>query len=102
MRGYYPGEKEPDPEPSGAPEKNQLDGGMSTRRFDWIAGILLGILLGLAVISAFLVFGSENTIDAPSISGVDTGKPAQEAPAAPEAPAAAPEAPAAPPAHWSR
>jgi hypothetical protein len=32
-------------------------------------GILLGILLGIAVILLFLFLGSRNTIDEPSLSG---------------------------------
>jgi hypothetical protein len=47
------------------------------RRSGWpdrIAGVLLGILLGIAVVTAFVFLGSETTIDAPRISGVDTGK----------------------------
>ena len=51
-----------------------------SRRLDWVVGIVLGIVLGLAVITAFLVFSSEDTIDAPS---VDDGQPAREAPAVP-------------------
>jgi hypothetical protein len=38
-------------------------------------GIGLGILLGIGVVVVFVFFGSEGTIDAPRISGVDTGKP---------------------------
>lgn len=39
-------------------------------------GIVVGLVLGLAVVAAFVFLGSEGTIDAPRISGVDTGKPA--------------------------
>lgn len=46
------------------------------RRLDLAVGITLGALIGVAVIVAFVFFGSEGTIDAPQISGVDTGKPA--------------------------
>ena len=46
------------------------------RRLDLAVGITLGALIGVAVIVAFVFFGSEGTIDAPRISGVDTGKPA--------------------------
>lgn len=49
------------------------------RWVDWAVGILLGVALGVAVVAAFVFLGSENTIDAPSIQGVDTGLPAQEA-----------------------
>ncbi len=39
------------------------------RRIDWVIGIVLGIVLGIGVVVGFLVLGSENTIDAPNISG---------------------------------
>jgi hypothetical protein len=52
---------------------------MSRRRVDLLIGVLVGIVLGLAVISAFVFLGSEGSIDAPRISGVETGKPTQEA-----------------------
>jgi hypothetical protein len=45
------------------------------RRIDLALGIVVGLALGIAVIVAFVFFGSEGTIDAPRISGVDTGKP---------------------------
>jgi hypothetical protein len=48
----------------------------NTRRIDLALGIALGIVLGLCVITAFVFFGSEGTVDAPRISGADTGKPA--------------------------
>ena len=38
-------------------------------------GIVVGLVLGLAVVAAFVFLGSEGTIDAPRISGVNTGKP---------------------------
>ncbi|MEK6277769.1 MAG: hypothetical protein AABM29_07145 [Actinomycetota bacterium] len=46
------------------------------RRSRWpdrILGVLLGILLGLGVVTTFVFLGSEETIDAPRISGVDSG-----------------------------
>ncbi len=43
--------------------------------FDYVLGVGLGIVLGIAVIAGFVFLGSEGTIDAPRISGVDTGKP---------------------------
>jgi len=55
------------------------------RRLDLILGILLGIVFGLAVLSAFVFLGSEGTIDAPRISGVDSGKPAPAQQSEPEA-----------------
>jgi hypothetical protein len=45
------------------------------RRLDLGIGIGLGILLGVGVIVVFVFVGSEGTIDAPRITGVDTGKP---------------------------
>jgi hypothetical protein len=45
------------------------------RRFDLVLGILLGIVLGVAVVFVFVFLGSEGSIDAPRIKGVDTGKP---------------------------
>ena len=46
-------------------------------RIDLAIGIVLGVVLGIGVISAFLFLGSEGSIDAPRISGVNAGKPAQ-------------------------
>jgi hypothetical protein len=37
--------------------------------------VVLGVLLGLAVIVVFVFKGSEGTIDAPRISGINTGQP---------------------------
>jgi hypothetical protein len=53
------------------------------RRADRTIGIALGIVLGLAIVIAFVFFGSEDTIDAPSLSG-EGGQPAQTAPAEPQ------------------
>jgi hypothetical protein len=39
---------------------------------DRVIGIFLGILLGIAVILAFLFIGSRSTIDEPSLSGGTT------------------------------
>jgi hypothetical protein len=49
------------------------------RRFDWVLGIVIGIVLGLAVAAGFVFIGSEDTVDAPRIHGIDTGKPAPAA-----------------------
>jgi uncharacterized membrane protein YagU involved in acid resistance len=49
------------------------------RRLELALAIFLGIVLGLAVVSAFVFLGSEGSIDAPRIHGVDTGKPAPQA-----------------------
>jgi len=49
-----------------------------SRRSRWLdttVGVVLGIVLGIAVIVGFVFYGSEGTIDAPRISGVNTGKP---------------------------
>jgi len=43
------------------------------RARDRAIGIVLGILLGLAVIILFLFLGSRSTIDTPDISGTDIG-----------------------------
>ena len=51
------------------------------RRLDLAVGIALGIALGIAVVIGFVFYGSEGTVDAPRISGVDTGKPAPARPA---------------------
>jgi len=53
-------------------------------RLETLLAILVGVVLGLAIVSAFVFAGSEGSIDAPRISGVDTGKPAGSEPAAPE------------------
>ncbi|MGH2963751.1 MAG: hypothetical protein ACRDL3_16385 [Solirubrobacterales bacterium] len=37
------------------------------RHSDRIIGIVLGLLLGLAIVIIFVFFGSQDTIDAPSI-----------------------------------
>ena len=44
-----------------------------SRWLERIVGVLLGLLLGLAVIVVFVFKGSEDTIDAPRISGIDSG-----------------------------
>lgn len=54
---------------------------MSERRVDLLIGIPLGIVLGIAILAAFLFVGSEETIDAARISGVDSGVPAKVRPA---------------------
>jgi hypothetical protein len=54
-----------------------------SRWLDRIIGVGLGIVLGLAVVVVFVFFGSEGTIDAPRISGVDTGKPGGPPPGGP-------------------
>ena len=59
---------------------------------DRIVGIVLGVLLGLAVIVLFLFLGSRNTIDEPSLSGGATTQ-TQTQPAAPPAKVSKPKAP---------
>jgi len=39
----------------------------AAKRRDRVIGVLLGILLGIAVVVIFVFYGSEQTIDAPSI-----------------------------------
>jgi hypothetical protein len=56
---------------------------VNRRHLDLLIGILVGIALGLAVVSAFVFLGSEGSIDAPRISGVDTGKPGLQTEAEP-------------------
>jgi uncharacterized membrane protein required for colicin V production len=53
---------------------------MRGRSWDRAIGILLGIVLGIAVIILFLFLGSRNTIDEPSLSGQATQTQIQEAP----------------------
>jgi hypothetical protein len=45
------------------------------RWLDRIIGIFLGLLLGIGVVAVFVFKGSEGTIDAPRISGIDSGQP---------------------------
>jgi hypothetical protein len=52
----------------------------ASRRRRWVdlaLGVALGLALGIAIVAAFVFLGSEGSVDAPRISGVDTGKPAQ-------------------------
>jgi hypothetical protein len=57
---------------------------MKTR--DRVIGIVLGILLGLGIVTAFVFLGSESTIDSPGVSGsvptqtVPRPKPPKKAP----------------------
>ncbi len=59
------------PSPEGSDEGGQTapKPGRRGRRLDWAVGILLGIALGIAVVIGFLVYGSEETIDAPNVNG---------------------------------
>ncbi|MGH2992775.1 MAG: hypothetical protein ACRDL1_04485 [Solirubrobacterales bacterium] len=45
------------------------------RHRDRIIGVVLGILLGIAVVIIFVFYGSQDTIDAPSID--ENGPPAE-------------------------
>ncbi|HEX3734299.1 MAG TPA: hypothetical protein VHU86_04020 [Solirubrobacterales bacterium] len=62
------------PGPVGMPPKPQRRRPRHRRR-DLVLGILVGIVLGLGIVAAFVFLGSEGTVDAPRISGVDSGKP---------------------------
>jgi ABC-type Mn2+/Zn2+ transport system permease subunit len=53
--------------------------GRGARGSDRAIGILLGIVLGIAVILLFLFLGSRNTIDEPSLSGGATQTQTQPA-----------------------
>jgi len=46
-----------------------------SRWLDRIIGVVVGLVLGIGVIVVFVFKGSEGTIDAPRISGIDTGQP---------------------------
>jgi ABC-type Mn2+/Zn2+ transport system permease subunit len=54
--------------------------GRFARVGDRAIGIVLGILLGIAVILIFLFIGSRSTIDEPSLSGGTTPTQTQTAP----------------------
>jgi hypothetical protein len=51
---------------------------------DRAIGIVVGILLGLAIVIGFVFYGSGDTIDDPSLSSDDRPQQQQEQPAAPE------------------
>jgi hypothetical protein len=65
--------------------------GRGGRVGDRAIGILLGIVLGIAVILLFLFLGSRNTIDEPSLSGGATQTQTQ--PVAPQPKASKPKPP---------
>jgi hypothetical protein len=44
------------------------------RRVDLAIGILVGLVLGFAIVTAFLLLGSEGALDAPRVSGVSAGR----------------------------
>jgi hypothetical protein len=46
-----------------------------SRWLDRIIGVVLGLVLGIGVIVVFVFKGSEGTIDAPRISGIEPGQP---------------------------
>lgn len=56
------------------------------RATDRVVGIVLGVLLGLAIVIGFLFLGSRDTIDDPSISGEATPAQTQPAPQGGERP----------------
>jgi hypothetical protein len=88
LRGYYPGERvrreRPRPRPRRPASPTPIEASPPTpaprggRRRDWVAGILLGLILGLIVVAAFVFSSASNTIDAPSVSG-ESAHPAKEA-----------------------
>lgn len=47
---------------------------------DRVIGIALGLLLGVAIVIAFVFFGSREAIDAPSLSGDGQQQPAATQP----------------------
>jgi ABC-type Mn2+/Zn2+ transport system permease subunit len=53
--------------------------GRVARVSDRAIGILLGIVLGIAIVLLFLFLGSRNTIDEPSLSGSATQTQTQPA-----------------------
>jgi hypothetical protein len=65
----------PDTDTSSPPEAANPGTPTRRRRLDLVLGVVLGLVLGLGVVSAFVFLGSEGAIDAPRITGVDTGKP---------------------------
>jgi hypothetical protein len=74
----------PPPDPPPAPPRKRRG-----RTLDRVVGILLGILLGIGVVVAFVFLGSEGTIDAPRISGVQkqpARHPTPQRPAKPKPP----------------
>jgi hypothetical protein len=55
---------------------------------DRAIGIVLGVILGLAIVIAFVFFGSQDTIDDPSVAdgGAKTEKSSPTAPSTPGLP----------------
>jgi hypothetical protein len=56
------------------------------KRVDRTVGIVLGLVLGIAVVTGFVFLGSEGTVDAPGISGVKSTKQAPAPAAQPRLP----------------
>jgi hypothetical protein len=67
-RGPEPGAPEPPPVPDSEYRRRTI------KRRDRVLGVVLGVLLGLAIVILFVFFGSQETIDAPSI---DDNPPAE-------------------------
>jgi hypothetical protein len=63
------------PAPVAAPTAAPIPVAAEHRRFDWVLGIVLGIVLGLAVAAGFVFIGSEDTVDAPRIHGIENDSP---------------------------
>lgn len=45
--------------------------GRGSRLTDRVIGILLGLVLGIGIVTAFVFLGSEETIDAPRVQGTE-------------------------------
>jgi hypothetical protein len=67
------------------------DGSARRRWTDRIAGILVGVLLGLGVLVYFVFVHSEGTIDAPKVNESTAGTTVPAHPGSPEEPAEAPK-----------
>lgn len=68
-------EDEADTEPISVPPPGRSSGGSGGRRgraTDRVIGILLGLALGIGIVTAYVFLGSEDTIDAPRIQHEQT------------------------------
>lgn len=71
------GESTEQVEPAEGREGEARDASRRGRRSDRVIGVVLGLLLGIAIVVAFVFLGGEETIDAPGLEGVE---PVREAP----------------------